>query len=369
MERAVNIGTVKKAASFGIRHLTQLADYHLGKGWTTPDRVSISLTYRCNAHCLMCDLWKTDITEQDEIPAERWIEILEELRSWIGPFSLSLLGGEIFVKKGAFDIIRRSVELGIPATILSNGIIFKSPKNLQRFVDTGIQSVAFSLDGMQPSVHDRFRGRDGLHETVVEAIGALKRINPRMSITTTCIIMKDTISELPEYVRWTKDLGVDLVQFQPIAPNFGAEADVLEWMRTSDAFIRDLDELDRVMDALIAMKAEDDRIVNSVENLEKVKEYFRDPAHAQVKKDKCMLGQTNLNIDQFGNMSFCYKFENTFGNVNDGPIRTTWRNASAAKYRKAIKACTLPCMSLCYRTFTLREKILLFFKYVRLGRL
>lgn len=80
----INNRTIEKAVSFGIRHITQMIDYHLERGLTKPDLVEINLTRRCNAKCLMCEFWKTTDREQDEIPSEKWIETLEELHKWIG---------------------------------------------------------------------------------------------------------------------------------------------------------------------------------------------------------------------------------------------------------------------------------------------
>jgi len=81
-----------------------------------------------------------------------------------------------------------------------------------------------------------------------------------------------------------------------------------------------------------------------------------------------MLGQTNLIINEYGNMSFCSKFVHIFGNINDGPINKAWRSSEANKLRRQIKHCQLPCMALCYRSFSLMEKIALFIKYAKMGR-
>ena len=64
---------VKKAMTFGIRHLTQEIDYFLGKGFSKPDLVEINLTRRCNAKCRMCDFWKTTDREENEVHADKWI--------------------------------------------------------------------------------------------------------------------------------------------------------------------------------------------------------------------------------------------------------------------------------------------------------
>jgi hypothetical protein len=189
-----------------------------------------------------------------------------------------------------------------------------------------------------------------------------------MAVTTTCIVMKDTVAGLYDYAVWARDLGVDYVQFQPIAPTFFKPSDA-GWYLEDPAFVRDMDTLDRQMDALIALKQRDNFIVNTVDHLVKIKDYFRNPAEVQVKRGKCLLGQTNLNIDEFGNMTFCYKLTTPFGAINDGPIRETWRSAEARRWRKTIKKCQIPCLSLCYRTLSLGEKIGLFFRYAASGKI
>jgi hypothetical protein len=82
-----------------------------------------------------------------------------------------------------------------------------------------------------------------------------------------------------------------------------------------------------------------------------------------------MLGQTNLIIDEFGNMQFCYIFDTKIGNVNDGTIKKTWRGAVARQKRKEIKACRQPCIALACRSRSLREKATIFFKYLSLGKI
>lgn len=357
-----------KAAQYGIRHMTQHLDYSLERGWSRPDRVSVVITTRCNAHCLMCDAWKSGVREEDTIPAARWIEVVDELHDWIGPFFLTLGGGEVFVKPGIYDIIKRAVGHDIAVNILTNGIVFKSDVQLDRLFDTGLKTLVFSLDGRDPAVHDRFRGSEGLHRTVVDVIGKIKFRNPSIAISTTCIVMADTVAGLHEYALWARDLGVDFVQFQPIAPTFYKPSST-GWHLEDPAFVRDLDTLDRQVDALIALKQRDDFIVNTVDHLEKLKAYFRNPDEVQVKRGKCLLGQTNLNIDQFGNMSFCYKHPTPFGTINDGPISETWRNAEARRWRGIIKTCRIPCLSMCYRTLSLGDKIGLFFRYAASGKI
>lgn len=79
------VNVTQKCFTYGLRHVLQTVDYRLGRDLAPPERVGFTLTHRCNCQCVMCDLWKLQ-DAAEELPAEKWIGILEELHSWIGTF-------------------------------------------------------------------------------------------------------------------------------------------------------------------------------------------------------------------------------------------------------------------------------------------
>src|SRR5262245_44558452 len=95
-----------KGVAHGVRHVAQAIDYHLERGLAAPTKATLTLTHRCNCRCVMCDLWKFD--DPTELSAERWLNLLEELHAWIGTFRAGIAGGEVFLKRGCYDIIRRA---------------------------------------------------------------------------------------------------------------------------------------------------------------------------------------------------------------------------------------------------------------------
>ena len=364
---------LQKTAIYGKRHIVQQADYFLEKGWSSPERVTMCLTRRCNAKCLMCDFWQTKTLEQDEIPSKRWIEIVEELHGWLGTFFLSLTGGEVFIKEGIYDIIKRAVDLNISVDVVTNGLAFRSDKNLQKLFDTGLPSITFSVDGVAPDVHDKYRGVPGAYGIVEEVIRKIKQQGPKMVVTVTCIVMEETISHLDKYVHWAQGLGVNRVNFQPILPNLrvpdksGPRKGNID---KSDRFVYDLDVVNRMMDNLVSLKQSTGIIGNTIDNLEKIKEYFKNPDIVQIRQGRCMLGQSNLGINEYGNMWLCHKIGDRFiGNINDGMIKNTWKSPKAKNVRRAIKDCSLPCMALCYRSLTMAGKIAMFYKFAKMGKI
>jgi Fe-coproporphyrin III synthase len=120
--------------------------------------VCLILTYRCNAKCSMCNVWKNPSLPNEEIT----LEILKKLPFGIN--NLNLTGGEPTLRSDLADI----VDLLYPRTakyeISSNGL---NPEKIypiiQKYPDIKIR---FSLEGFQDT-NNLIRGeKDGFHKKV-----------------------------------------------------------------------------------------------------------------------------------------------------------------------------------------------------------
>ena len=103
--------------------------------------------------------------------------------------------------------------------------------------------------------------------------------------------------------------------------------------------------------------------------LREMREYFVRPESFQIMRGRCMLGQTDLQIDPSGILYMCDVKHTAFGHVDDGPVRQVWRSERARAVRRAIRECRRPCASLCNRSPGLWEKASTFLRYARAGRL
>jgi MoaA/NifB/PqqE/SkfB family radical SAM enzyme len=222
------------------------------------------------------------------------------------------VGGEVLLKAGVYDIIRRAVDLGFTVNLISNGLALQSERNYRDLMATALRHITFSLDGKDAAIHDRNRGMPGLHDVVSEVIRRMKREKPAMCFSLVCILMRETVPQLAEYARWAEELGVDRIMFQPLSDNLGRPEKRMDWHRESDLFVRDLDTLRRSMD---------------------------------------VLKQT------------------AFGHVDNGPVRQSWRSERAGAVRRAIRECRQPCASMCNRSPGLLEKAATFLRYARAGTL
>jgi MoaA/NifB/PqqE/SkfB family radical SAM enzyme len=186
----------------------------------------------------------------NELPAERWIALLDELHSWTRTLRVRFVGGEVLLKPGVYDIIGRAVQLGFTVNLISNGLALQSERNYRNLMNTGLRSITFSVDGKDAAIHDRNRGTPGLHGVVSEVIRRIKRERPAMCVSLVCILMRETVPQLAAYREWAEELGVDRIFFQPLAENLGRPEKRADWHRESDLFVRDLEPLEDSIDAL-----------------------------------------------------------------------------------------------------------------------
>ncbi len=143
-----------------------------------PMKVSLLLTFRCNAKCVMCNIWKKNDHSGELSPDElqRFFSKSNNI-SW-----MDLIGGEIFLRDDILDIIK---------------IIFSHCKNLflLHFATNGFMVdktvsltekilrynppkllVTVSLDG-DKETHERIRGVSGVFEKTLSTFSALRKYN------------------------------------------------------------------------------------------------------------------------------------------------------------------------------------------------
>ncbi|WP_048149811.1 radical SAM protein [Palaeococcus ferrophilus] len=140
-------------------------EYHL-------HTVDIEITKNCNLRCLYC-FNNSGHSPYEEMSAEEWIEALKLLKSH-GVSVVSFTGGDPFVKKDFDQILDFAVE-NFQVHISTNGILLEQylskPEKYPEIVNSlkKVWFISVSLDSMNPSIHDAFRGH-GTHSRVLRAI-------------------------------------------------------------------------------------------------------------------------------------------------------------------------------------------------------
>jgi len=350
------IGDIRFAAYQGSNHVAERVSYALDRNLNKPSKVTLNITDACAARCTMCDIWKLQV--HDELVADEWMRVLDDLRGWLGPFFLVISGGEPFQKRGMFDILAHCRDIGIKTKMSSNGM-YLTPAACDRILEVGPDFLSLSIDHHEREVHDRLRGVP-LYDRCTIALEHLRGHSDAIVLGVASIIMEDTYRDLATTARWAVEQGVDRVLFQPLYPTFASDESLdPEWFDRNPHWPRDPDGLHAALEEVKALKSSGVPIWNPDEHLVALQYYFRDPK-SHPRPDECMVRYSTFNMGPRGDVNFCYTVDDVVGNVRNQHPRDIWQSAIAEDVRDKMKPCKAPCLLNCYRSRGLKDQVSLF---------
>src|SRR5690349_7443665 len=114
----------------------------VGDGYV-PWQVHWDLTYACQLKCAHCYQMKRGWNRKGELPTERIVETLDELRG-LGTQELTFSGGDPFIRKDFPQLVERACGNGFAVTIFSSGAAIK-PDVARHLAACGVDSVEVTL--------------------------------------------------------------------------------------------------------------------------------------------------------------------------------------------------------------------------------
>jgi MoaA/NifB/PqqE/SkfB family radical SAM enzyme len=181
-----------------------------------PLNITLELTRRCNAKCDYCNHWKEQRQTEQEI--SDFVAILAKYK----PFSVTICGGEPFMRKDALDVIRAVVDApGWRYTsIITNGW-FLSEDRAQKLIDTGLQQINVSLN-YPDARQDTDRKLPGLYKKISHIVPWMAARGANVQLNT--IIMNDNLDDIvpiaEQAARWGASVMYTLYSELP-ADNHG----------------------------------------------------------------------------------------------------------------------------------------------------
>lgn len=349
--------TLKWALNQFINRSLQGISYRLDAGFAKPTGITMCLTLRCNIKCRQCAIWR--LPEKRELPAEVWKKVIYDLRKWIGPYRVRLVGGEIFIRKDIIEIIEYATKNDVITGIVSNGTLI-TESLAENIVNSGLGYLYISMDGINPETHDRIRGIESTYKKAMSSIDYLLKASNQsgMTLCIATVICKSNMHELIDLVKFVERKGLDGIIFNPLGPTVDSNPD---WYKKTDLWFDDLNEINEILDKLIEMKKAGAKILNPPHHLKEMKAYFARPY--LLWNDGCMVGVTNLSIACDGDINTCFKMP-PLGNVQNTSPKQAWNSKTAKEIRRKIKNCDVHCSpgNFVYRR-SLFDDIIRFIKY------
>ncbi len=175
----------------------------------------LEVTNRCNLLCETCPRTFEDL----EAPADMGWDLFTSIIDQVPNIARVVMHGvgEPMLVKTLPQMIRYLKDRGIYALFNTNGTLL-TPRKQRELIETGLDELRISLDAADPETFLAVRGKDMFNRIVrnISSFTALQKEmgakNPLVSMWLTGL--KETIGQLPEFVRLAAQIGVREVHLQ-----------------------------------------------------------------------------------------------------------------------------------------------------------
>jgi len=168
---------------------------------------SIDLTHRCNLRCVHCYLGDQESISKkrdQELSADQWITIIDEITE-AGCLYLLITGGDPLLRKDFSRIYRYAKLNGLLVTVFTNGTMVTDDL-LQIFKELPPQAVEISLYGSTFKTYEQITGIKGSYARCINGIESLLDIGVRVRLKT--ILMTLNSHEFYAIEEIARDYGV-----------------------------------------------------------------------------------------------------------------------------------------------------------------
>src|SRR5262245_37466656 len=128
------------------------------------------VTLACDLACRHCGS-RAARARPDELSTEECLDLVDQLAD-LGALEVILIGGEVYLRDGWLDILRRIRDRGMTPLLTTGGRAFTQERAIAA-AEAGLVSASVSLDGDE-ATHDRLRGVPGSYRAAVAAMRHLR---------------------------------------------------------------------------------------------------------------------------------------------------------------------------------------------------
>lgn len=294
------------------------------------------ITLACCFSCKYCGS-KGGKARENELTTAECLRVADEL-ALLGCRRVSLIGGEVFMRKDWKEIVLRMTGQGIRVNVITNGFLF-TEKMIADLKEGGVESVAVSLDGPK-AVHDKYR-QEGSFDRAAKALEVLTVSGIPTSVIST--LNAENVLYLDEFLEFLKGYSIFAWQLQACSPMGNAARFGIDYAFDQKRVISFVEEkggtapfLMGVADNIGYFTPEEGRIRGNRSGVA----YFKG----------CSAGICSIGIDSVGNVRGCESmYDEAFieGNLRQESLRTIWEDPDRFAYNRHFSKedLTGPCAS------------------------
>jgi radical SAM protein with 4Fe4S-binding SPASM domain len=287
-----------------------------------PLAVQLDITYRCNERCVHCYL---DHHDHGEMTTPEILRLIDEMAD-AGVLTLTLSGGEIFLRKDLFEIVEHARRLTFCVKLKTNALLIGA-REAARLRDLAVQEIQVSIYSHRPEVHDSITLVPGSLKRSLSAIRFLKAQD--LKVVMANVLMRQNMSDYAAVKDLAEEIGVEFTLDPTITPmmdgnrsilSLGADADTLRDVFRDSVVVGDVDEFCAIPS---------------------------DTGEANLDSRPCSAGHTTCYVSPYGDVFPCVQFPLPTGNVRRERFVDIWRHSSQMNEVRSIRLKDLPTCSSC----------------------
>lgn len=284
------------------------------------------ITLGCCFSCKYCGS-SGGKARENELTTEECLDVAQQLAD-LGCRRVSLIGGEVFMRKDWHTIVDALTGLGIRVCIITNGFLF-TEEILSQLKDANIESVAVSLDGPE-TIHDKYR-QAGSYRRAKQAVEILSAAGIPVTMITT--LNSENAEYLETFYSQIRHWPLRAWQIQACSPMGNAAKNQLGY--TFDVR-KVLDFVASHMYTAPFPMGVADNIGYFTEN----EGSLRGDLSGEAVFPGCSAGIDCIGIDSIGNIRGCESmYDDCFieGNLRKTSLRQIWENPDGFAYNRKFR--------------------------------
>jgi MoaA/NifB/PqqE/SkfB family radical SAM enzyme len=324
-----------------IRPLARAAVYTVarrsGRVPPLPLNLTFSVSYRCNARCRTCNVWKKRV---DDLTLEEYRAIFDSLGRSV--YWVTFSGGEPFLRPDLIDIIASCYDVCRPSiiNIPTNGLlpdrILGGVARLSRHARDSRIVVNFSLDGVGER-HDELRGVPGNYAKLRDVYRALRAAaHPNVTVGIHAVVSRFNSREMPSLRRHVRE------EFAPDSFISEIAEERLELDTVGLDITPSADEYAPVVDDLVA-DIDATPTTGTPAVIQAFRREYYQVAHRTLAEQRqvvpCYAGVASAHVSPNGDVWTCCTRAESMGSLRDAGynFRKVWSSRSADELRASIR--------------------------------
>ena len=287
--------------------------------FSSPLRMDMALTFRCQNNCVHC--YAGGPHETEELTTERWREVIDRLGQ-IGVFILTFTGGEPTLRDDLPELLLYAQNRGMVTGLVTNGRKLKDKAYVEALEKVGLDFAQITLESHKPRIHDIMTAAKGSWK---ETIAGIKNaVKTQIYVSTNTTLSKYNASEFLETMDLLKELGIAAFGCNSLIYSGKASA-------VSEEFALPIETLNELLP-----KIRDKASQIGLKFLWYTPtQYCRlDPVKLGLGVKSCTAAMINMCVGPNGDVYPCQSYFQSLGNILKDEWQKIWNHPLALEIRK-----------------------------------